>query len=102
MIIVPLDDIHVQRHTRILRPAAKPMMNHLRIQRPHHRRLETEIADEERARRDINDSAGEGFIKRGVSVTETCNAGAGTEGRGEGRAESEKGVFGCMVVVDCQ
>lgn len=88
VIIVTLDDIHMQRHPSILRPAAKPMMNHLRIQFPHHRRLKFEIADKERARRDINDGAGQGFIKRGVGMAETCNTRAGTEGCGKGGAES--------------
>ncbi len=76
------------------------MMNHLTIQLPNHRTLEVKIADEERARGDIEDGAGKSFVKRRVAVAEADEAGAGAEGGGEGGAEGEEGVFGCVVVVD--
>ncbi|KAL8946972.1 MAG: hypothetical protein Q9222_006698, partial [Ikaeria aurantiellina] len=92
--------IHMQRHPRILRPAPQPMVNHLRVQRPHHGTLKAEIADEEGAGGDVEDGAGEGFVEGGVGVAEAGEAGAGAEGGGEGGAEGEEGVFGCVVVVD--
>lgn len=76
-------------------------MHHLAIQRSDHRGPEVEIADEERARGDVEDGAGEGFVEGSVAVAEAGEAGAGAQGAGEGGAEGEEGVFGCVVVVDC-
>lgn len=92
----------MQRDARTLRPARQPMMDHLRIQLPHHGRCEIEFTDEERTGRDVDDGAGERFVQRRVGVTEAGDAGAGAEGGGEGGAEGEEGVFGCVVVVDCR
>lgn len=100
MIIIPFQHIHMQCHAGSLCPASQPMMDHLRIEIAHHRALEAEIAHEEGARGDIEHSAGEGFVKGGVGVTEAGEAGAGTERSGEGSAKSEEGVLGCMMVVD--
>ena len=101
MVILPFQHVHVQSHACRLRPAAQSMMDHLRIQRPHHGPLEAKIADKERARRDVDDGARESFIQRGVGVTEAGNSGARPECLGEGGAKGEEGIFGSMVVVDC-
>ena len=77
------------------------MMYHLAIQLPDHRSLEAEFADEEGSRGDVDDGAGEGFVERGVAVTEASEAGAGAQGRGEGAAEGEEGVLGRVMVIDC-
>ncbi len=77
------------------------MMNHLTIQPPNHRPLEIEIAHEERAARDVEDGAGESFVEGCVGVAEAHQAGAGTEGFGEGGTEGEEGIFGCVMVVNC-
>lgn len=77
-------------------------MNHLRVQVAHHGPLEAKVADEEGTRGDVEDSAGEGFVEGGIGVTEASEAGAWAESSGEGGAEGEKGIFGCMMVVDCQ
>ena len=100
MIVTPPYHIHMQRHPGRHRPAAQPMMHHLAIQLPHHRPLEVKVADEERARGDIDDRTGKGFVERRVAVAEAGEAGAGTQGGLEGGAEREEGIFGRVVVVD--
>ena len=76
-------------------------MHHLTIQLPDHRPLKVKITNEERARRDIDDCTGKSFVERRVAVAEAGEAGAGTQGGLEGGAEREEGIFGCVVVIDC-
>ena len=75
-------------------------MDHLAIQLPDHGTLEAEFADEEGARGDIDDGAGEGLVEGRVAVAEAGEAGAGAQGGGEGGAEREESIFGRVVVVD--
>ncbi|CAD6572487.1 MAG: hypothetical protein ASARMPREDX12_005245 [Alectoria sarmentosa] len=65
-----------------------------------HWSIKIEIADEEGAGGYVEDGAGESFVEGCVAVAEAGEAGAGTQSGGEGGAEGEEGVFGCMVVVD--
>lgn len=76
------------------------MFHHLRIQGAQHGRLKPEIAHEEGPRGYVYYGAGEGFVEGGVSVPEAGDTGAGAEGGGEGAAEGDEGVFGCVVVVN--
>lgn len=101
MIIIPPDHINMQRRPARHGPAAQAMMNHLTIQLPYHRPLKIEIAHEERAARDVEDGAREGFVEGSVGVTEAHQARAGTESLGEGGTEGEEGIFGRVVVVNC-
>ncbi len=100
MIIIPPDTIHMQRHPRRHRPAAQPMMDHLTIQLPNHRPLEPKIPHKKGATRDVKNGTGECFVEGRVGVAEADEPGAGAQGGGEGGAEGEEGVFGCVVVVD--
>ena len=76
------------------------MVYHLRVQRPDHGALEIKVADEEGPVGEVDDGGGEGFVKRAGGVGEAFEAGAGAESGGEGGAEGEEGVFGCVVVID--
>ena len=102
VVVISLNHIDMQRHASILGPATQTMMNHLRVQIAHHRRGEIEITNEERARGDVNDGTGEGFIERSIGVSEASYAGASAEGGGESSTEGKEGVFGCVMVVDCE
>lgn len=101
MIITPPNDVHMQRHPRRHGPTAQPMVHHLTVQLPDHRRREIEIADEEGAGRYVEDGAGERFVEGRVAMAEAGETGAGAEGAGEGGPEREEGVFRRVVVVDC-
>lgn len=46
VIVLPLQHINMQSHSRILGPASQPMMDHLCVQIPHHGPLEAKIAHE--------------------------------------------------------
>ena len=76
------------------------MVYHLAIQLPHHRPVEIKITNEKGPRRDIDDGARKGFVEGRVAVAEAGEAGARAEGGGEGSAEGEKGILGCVVVVN--
>ena len=102
MIITSPNHVHVERHASRHRPAAQTMMHHLAIQLPNHRSLKVEIADEKGARGYVDDGAGKRFVERRVAVAEASEAGTRTQGGLEGGAESEEGILGCVVVVDCR
>ena len=76
-------------------------MNHLRVQCSHHGPLETKVADEERAGRNVDDGARESFIERGVGMTEAGDASAWPERLREGGAKREESIFSSVMVVDC-
>lgn len=76
MIILPPNHINMQRRPTRHRPATQPMVNHLAVQPPNHGTLEVEIADEEGARGDVEDGAGEGLVEGRVGVAEAGEAGA--------------------------
>lgn len=67
----------------VLRPAPEPVMYHLGVQVPQHRRLEAELADEKGTGRDIQYSSRECFVKRCVCVSEARKAGTRPQRLGE-------------------
>lgn len=101
MVVIPPQHIYMQRDARVLRPAAQAMLHHLGVQLAHHGGLEAEVTDEEGARGDVEDGAGKGFVEGRVGVAEAGDARARAQRGGEGGAEGEERVFGCVVVVDC-
>ena len=100
VVVTAADHVDMERDPGRHRPAAERVMDHLAVQLADRRALEVEAADEERAGGDVKDGAGEGLVEGRVAVAEAGEAGAGAEGRGEGGAEGEEGVFGRVVVVD--
>lgn len=77
VIITSPNHVHMERHAGRHCPAAQAMMYHLAIQLPNHWSLEVEVADEEGARGDVEDGAGEGFVEGRVAVAEAGETGAG-------------------------
>lgn len=76
------------------------MMNHLRSQGPDLGVFEPEFPDEKRPRGDIYDGACESLVKWRVGVAEALQPFSVTKSFGEGLAETEECVFGCVVVID--
>ena len=70
MVVLTLEHVHMNRHIGRLTEALKAMMNHLSGQGPNLLVSETKFADEERSRRNVDDSPGDSLIQRGVCITE--------------------------------
>lgn len=100
VVVTPSQDVDVQCDAGGLGPAAHAVMDHLRVQRAHHRALEAEIADEKRPRGNVDDGAREGFVEGCVGVPEPGEPRAWPQSLAEGGAEREEGVFGRVMVVD--
>lgn len=62
--------------------------------------LEAEVYDCIRAVGQVDDGPGDGLVEGGVAPSEAREGGAGAQGKVEGGAECEEGVFCCVVVVD--
>ena len=102
VVIVALENINVESDTGGLTEAVECVWDHLSREVPDLGILEAEVPNEEGAGGDIDDGAGEGFIEGSMGVPKAAETLAITESFAECFSNAEKGVFSCMVVVDCK
>lgn len=77
-------------------------MDHLRIQCANHRPFEIKLPDEEGTGGYINDSPGARFVQRCMGSAVSPHVGTGTKGLAKRGAKSQKGVFGSVMVINCE
>ena len=102
MVVVAMQAMDVQRHSRALGEALEAVGYHLGAQRAEELALEAEVDDAVWPVGEIDDCAGEGIVQRCVGVAKAGEAGGGTKGFGEGVAEGDTDVFGGVMVVNCK
>lgn len=87
---------------RRLGEALHAVRNHLAAQVSDLLALETELNDGIGPVREVDNSAGQGLVKRAVGGPEAGNANRRTEGFLKGRAKGNADVFCAVVVIDCE
>lgn len=84
MVVGPSQHIDMQSYVRRLGPTGQTVMYHLRVESANHGAGEAKLPNEKRARGNVQDRAGEGFVQRCIRVPEARNASARAEGFREG------------------
>lgn len=100
VVVVTAQAVDVQGDAGSLGKALQAVGDHLTAELAEVLALEAQVDDGVGSVGQIDDSAGESLVERGVGIAEAGDASEGTEGLGEGGADGDAAVFGSVVVVN--
>jgi hypothetical protein len=102
MIVIPAQHVHMQGDSRGTGEAVQTMREHLGAEVADFLALEVKVRHAPRPVGQVNHRAAQGFVERGVGVTEAGEAGRAAERSCEGGAQGDADVFRRVVVVNCE
>lgn len=100
VVVVTPEAVNVKSNSGALGEALQTMGHHLSAELAEELTLQPKVYNAIRSVREIDDSAGQSFVERGVGVAEASKTSGSAEGRGKGVPERNADIFGSVVVVN--
>lgn len=101
VVVLAAQAVDVKCNPRTLCEALQAVRDHLAAEIADLLALQAEIYDAVGPVRKVDDSATEGFVKRGIGVAESREPSHGVEGGAKRGAEGNADVFGGVMIIDC-